>query len=224
MMLDFFVLCLALKQDLARKHKEALQSCRSHNLALLKSNQQSEQEVICWCKPWQKLCSYCLMLCFSHSCVLCCQALEIRVREEQRMMDKKIVAEIDQKVIDQQNTLEKAGVPGFYITTNPQVNQFTHCTVKVKMHTDPSNGSVAQTACISWLQSTDQQMAMCYKSRLITLQLLCFTSGADNADESTWIGAQASTEGVTVWYPVRQRLKGEEDSYSGSRRCTLTFQ
>lgn len=50
-----------------------------------------------------------------------CQALEIRVRDEQRMMDKKIVAEMDQKVIDQQNTLEKAGVPGFYITTNPQV-------------------------------------------------------------------------------------------------------
>lgn len=48
------------------------------------------------------------------------KALEIRVREEQRMMDKKIVAEMDQKVIDQQNTLEKAGVPGFYITTNPQ--------------------------------------------------------------------------------------------------------
>ncbi|XP_023141015.2 protein DGCR6 isoform X1 [Amphiprion ocellaris] len=80
-----------LKQDLVRKHKDALQSCKSHNLALLKSNQQAELE-----------------------------ALEIRVREEQRMMDKKIVAEIDQKVIDQQNTLEKAGVPGFYITTNPQ--------------------------------------------------------------------------------------------------------
>lgn len=51
------------------------------------------------------------------------QALEIRVREEQRMMDEKIVVEMDQKVIDQQNTLEMAGVPGFYITTNPQVNQ-----------------------------------------------------------------------------------------------------
>lgn len=38
------------------------------------------------------------------------------------MMDEKIVAEMDQKVIDQQNTLEKAGVPGFYITTNPQVS------------------------------------------------------------------------------------------------------
>lgn len=81
----------ALKQDLVRKHKDALQSCKSHNLALLKSTQQTEQET-----------------------------LESRVREEQKMMDKKIVAEIDQKVIDQQNTLEKAGVPGFYITTNPQ--------------------------------------------------------------------------------------------------------
>ncbi|XP_054629916.1 protein DGCR6 isoform X2 [Dunckerocampus dactyliophorus] len=81
----------ALKQDLIRKHKDALLSCKSHNLALLKSTQQAELE-----------------------------ALEIRVREEQIMMDKKIVVEIDQKVIDQQNTLEKAGVPGFYITTNPQ--------------------------------------------------------------------------------------------------------
>lgn len=81
----------ALKQDLMRRHKDALLSCKSHNLALLKPTQQAEQD-----------------------------ALEIRVREEQRMMDKKIVAEIDQKVIDQQNTLEKAGVPGFFITTNPQ--------------------------------------------------------------------------------------------------------
>ncbi|KAM4616030.1 protein DGCR6 [Polymixia lowei] len=81
----------ALKQDLTRKHKEALLVCKSHNLALLKTNQQGEVE-----------------------------ALEIRVREEQNMMDKKILVEMDQKVLDQQNTLEKAGVPGFYITTNPQ--------------------------------------------------------------------------------------------------------
>lgn len=80
-----------LKQELSRKHKGALQSCKSHNLTLLKSNQQAELET-----------------------------LESRVREEQKMMDKKIVAEMDQKVIDQQNTLEKAGVPGFFVTTNPQ--------------------------------------------------------------------------------------------------------
>lgn len=49
------------------------------------------------------------------------QALDQRVKEEQRMMDEKVVAEMDQKVLDQQNTLEKAGVLGFYITTNPQV-------------------------------------------------------------------------------------------------------
>lgn len=80
-----------LKLGLIKKHKDALQTCKTHNLAILQSNQQAELE-----------------------------ALEVRVREEQRMMDKKIVSEMDQKVIDQQNTLEKAGVPGFYVTTNPQ--------------------------------------------------------------------------------------------------------
>ncbi|KAG9270270.1 protein DGCR6 isoform X1 [Astyanax mexicanus] len=80
-----------LKQDLLRKHRLALQSCKSHNVTVLKTNQKAETE-----------------------------ALEQRVKDEQRMMDEKIIAEIDQKVIDQQNTLEKAGVPGFYITTNPQ--------------------------------------------------------------------------------------------------------
>ncbi|CAH2295286.1 Hypothetical predicted protein [Pelobates cultripes] len=48
------------------------------------------------------------------------ESLEHRIKEEQRMMDEKIVLELDQKVIDQQSTLEKAGVSGFYITTNPQ--------------------------------------------------------------------------------------------------------
>ena len=61
------------------------------------------------------------------------------------MMDKKIVAEIDQKVIDQQNTLEKAGVPGFYITTNPQVNLQTCLVTVVKMYS--TNGKVAQKTC-----------------------------------------------------------------------------
>ncbi|CAM4575845.1 unnamed protein product [Leuciscus chuanchicus] len=86
----------ALKQDLVRKHKQALQACKSHNLAVMKTNQRAENE-----------------------------ALDQRVKDEQRMMDEKIVAEMDQKVLDQQNTLEKAGVPGFYITTNPQVKLFT---------------------------------------------------------------------------------------------------
>ncbi len=63
------------------------------------------------------------------------------------MMDKKIVAEMDQKVIDQQNTLEKAGVPGFYITTNPQVNARTRPLTVVKMHTNSTNGRDASKTC-----------------------------------------------------------------------------
>lgn len=80
-----------LKQDLLRRHKEAMQSCKPHNVQILKAAQQRELE-----------------------------ALEQRIRDEQRMMDEKIVLELDQKVVDQQSTLEKAGVSGFYITTNPQ--------------------------------------------------------------------------------------------------------
>ncbi|XP_073485437.1 protein DGCR6 isoform X1 [Lithobates pipiens] len=81
----------ALKQDLLKKHKEAQQSCKAHNLPILRNTQQKELE-----------------------------ALEQRIKEEQQMMDEKIVLELDQKVIDQQSTLEKAGVSGFYVTTNPQ--------------------------------------------------------------------------------------------------------
>lgn len=50
------------------------------------------------------------------------QAMEHRIREEQRAMDQKIILELDRKVADQQSTLEKAGVAGFYVTTNPQVS------------------------------------------------------------------------------------------------------
>ncbi|CAI5797556.1 Uncharacterized protein PODLI_1B040006 [Podarcis lilfordi] len=80
-----------LKQEMLYKHKEAQQGCKPHNLPLLKAAQQRELE-----------------------------ALEQRIHDEQQMMDEKIVLELDQKVVDQQNTLEKAGVSGFYITTNPQ--------------------------------------------------------------------------------------------------------
>lgn len=40
-----FVCVVGLKQDLARRHKDALQTCKSHNLPLVKSNQQAELEV-----------------------------------------------------------------------------------------------------------------------------------------------------------------------------------
>nr|XP_045373989.1 protein DGCR6L isoform X1 [Camelus bactrianus] len=80
-----------LRQALRQKHQEAQQACRPHNLPVLQAAQQRELE-----------------------------AVEHRIREEQRAMDQKIVLELDRKVADQQSTLEKAGVAGFYVTTNPQ--------------------------------------------------------------------------------------------------------
>ena len=40
-------------------------------------------------------------------------------KEELKQMDMKLVLQLDQKVTDQQSILEKAGVPGFYVTNNP---------------------------------------------------------------------------------------------------------
>ncbi|XP_023390483.1 protein DGCR6L isoform X1 [Pteropus vampyrus] len=80
-----------LRQALRQKQQEAQQACQPHNLLMLQAAQQREQE-----------------------------AVEHRIREEQRAMDQKIVLELDRKVADQQSTLEKAGVAGFYVTTNPQ--------------------------------------------------------------------------------------------------------
>ncbi|XP_061241744.1 protein DGCR6 isoform X1 [Bos javanicus] len=80
-----------LRQALRQKHQEAQQACRPHNLPVLQAAQQRELE-----------------------------AVEHQIREEQRAMDQKIVLELDRKVADQQSTLEKAGVAGFYVTTNPQ--------------------------------------------------------------------------------------------------------
>lgn len=40
-------------------------------------------------------------------------------KEELKTTDMKLVLQLDQKVSDQQSILEKAGVPGFYVTTNP---------------------------------------------------------------------------------------------------------
>ncbi|KAH8270636.1 hypothetical protein KR018_012622, partial [Drosophila ironensis] len=37
-----------------------------------------------------------------------------------RDSDKQIIEILDQKVTDQQSTLQKAGVPGFYVTDNPK--------------------------------------------------------------------------------------------------------
>lgn len=44
------------------------------------------------------------------------QTMEKRCEEEVKKKDMKIIMELDQKVMDQQVMLEKAGVPGFYVT------------------------------------------------------------------------------------------------------------
>ena len=46
-------------------------------------------------------------------------ALEMRQKEERRQHDMKLITQLDQKVSDQQVTLQRAGVPGFYVTNNP---------------------------------------------------------------------------------------------------------
>ena len=42
--------------------------------------------------------------------------MEKRCEEEVKKKDMKIILELDQKAMDQQVMLEKAGVPGFYVT------------------------------------------------------------------------------------------------------------
>ena len=46
-------------------------------------------------------------------------AADQRFKEELRQHDMKLVTQLDQKVSDQQVTLERAGLPGFYVTNNP---------------------------------------------------------------------------------------------------------
>ncbi|PVD28057.1 hypothetical protein C0Q70_10638 [Pomacea canaliculata] len=44
------------------------------------------------------------------------RTLEKRCEDELRRRDVKIMQELDKKVMDQQGLLEKAGVPGFFVT------------------------------------------------------------------------------------------------------------
>ncbi len=105
------------------------------------------------------------------------QALDQRVKEEQRMMDEKVVAEMDQKVLDQQNTLEKAGVLGFYITTNPQVTL-----------------ALSHTQC------------SCLLSFVQTLFSLSVTGG-DDADEFAGTDPEAAAERDGVWISALKTVK-----------------
>lgn len=53
--------------------------------------------------------------------------MKIKHDKQLRETDQKLVLHLDQKVKDQQMTLEKAGVPGFYVTENPKE-------IKIQMH------------------------------------------------------------------------------------------
>lgn len=55
------------------------------------------------------------------------QKFMLQQKEDLKTFDMNLVLQLDQKVADQQEILEKAGVPGFYITTNP-------LEIKVQMH------------------------------------------------------------------------------------------
>lgn len=53
--------------------------------------------------------------------------MKIKQKKKMKETDQKLIEHIDAKVRDQQSTLAKAGVPGFYVTTNPKE-------IKIQMH------------------------------------------------------------------------------------------
>ncbi|XP_011416515.3 protein DGCR6 [Magallana gigas] len=79
----------AQRHELQKRHKELLQGCQTkpHNLPIVEVQIEREKET-----------------------------MEKRCEEEVKKKDMKIIMELDQKVMDQQVMLEKAGVPGFYVT------------------------------------------------------------------------------------------------------------
>ncbi|CAF1583293.1 unnamed protein product, partial [Didymodactylos carnosus] len=80
------------ENDLIRKHREDEQRCadRPQHLNLLQAANKRELE-----------------------------AFLKRTNEEQQRFDMKVILELDQKVLEQQTTLEKAGVPFMYATNKP---------------------------------------------------------------------------------------------------------
>ncbi|XP_019872764.1 gonadal protein gdl [Aethina tumida] len=55
------------------------------------------------------------------------QKFMVRQKEDLKKFDMNLVLQLDQKVSDQQQILEQAGVPGFYVTSTP-------IEIKVQMH------------------------------------------------------------------------------------------
>lgn len=82
----------AQRMELSKKQRDLLQSCeqRPHNLPLVEASNAQEKKTV-----------------------------EERLEAEISQVDQKIVLELDQLVSDQQATLQRAGVPLFSITNNP---------------------------------------------------------------------------------------------------------
>jgi len=79
------------RHEMKKKHKELLLSNHNkpHNLPLLEAQVERELET-----------------------------QERRFEEEMKRKDVRVIMELDQKLMDQQSMLEKAGVPGFYVTNS----------------------------------------------------------------------------------------------------------
>lgn len=86
--------------ELAKQHKEALAACqhKPHNLPLLKSKHEAEK-----------------------------RELELKLAEEMRSTDQKVILELDQLVSEQQTTMHQAAVPFFSVTNKPDE-------IQVQMH------------------------------------------------------------------------------------------
>ncbi|ELU18223.1 hypothetical protein CAPTEDRAFT_171486 [Capitella teleta] len=81
----------AQKQELQKKHRDALQQCpgRTTNVPFIKDKCRVEM-----------------------------QAFEARCEDALRRKDMKSVSDLDQQLSQQQSTLERAGVPGFHVTND----------------------------------------------------------------------------------------------------------
>ncbi|XP_064393368.1 protein DGCR6-like [Halichondria panicea] len=78
------------KMALAKKYKEELASVKQHNLPLAKKRHEKEEA-----------------------------ELHLKLKEELKSMDQKIILELDQLVTDQQSTMQQADIPMFSVTNNP---------------------------------------------------------------------------------------------------------
>ncbi|XP_035686331.1 protein DGCR6-like isoform X1 [Branchiostoma floridae] len=83
----------AKRLEMAKKHREVIQACQGdpHLLRSVETTNRREKE-----------------------------ELEELLKEEMSQVDKELILEMDQVVLEQQNTLSKGGIPGFTITTDPE--------------------------------------------------------------------------------------------------------